>query len=296
MNFVSFAQKHSIMNYKNFSTKTKRLFNLMIVFLLLFVSYSCSKSEAPPEVTSGKICFYFTQYNDTLPQEYDTLKYTNAAGNRYLVSEIQYFISDVVLHKSDGTSQQVDQWKDIHYVDTDLPETQMWDVYDPIEPGDYTKVSFTFGINEEKNQSMMFVNPPERDMFWPEFLGGGYHYMKLNGKWLAEDGVVKPFDFHLGIGQTYAGGVIHPDSITGFVQNYFEVDLPNSSFTINAGDTLHFEIRMNVANWFQNPHIYNHDDWGGDIMQKQEVMQLGGENGKEDVFSFEEVIFLYPTK
>ncbi len=265
-------------------------------FVLLAIVFSCKKDDGAKVPTHGKIMLVFTQYCDGNHLEYDTMKYINAAGNHYLVNEIQYFVSDVVFHNTNGDSVLVDDVDDIHYIDTDLPETQCWDIADPIKPGVYTRVSFTFGINEAKNQSLMFVNPPERDMFWPEYLGGGYHYMKLNGKWLANDGAIKPFNFHLGIGQVYSGGVINVDSITGFVQNYFTVDLPNSSFTINAGDTLYYEVKMNIENWFQHPNIYNHDAWGGDIMQKQEAMHLACENGKMDVFSFEEVIFLYPTK
>ncbi len=256
-----------------------------MLFISFCLFFSCHKTDDPPKEEKGKIIFHFTQFNDGENLEYDTMIYTNAAGNDYLVNEIQYFISDVKLHRADGSVQIIDEWKDIHYVDTDIESTQTWQVYDPIEPGDYEKISFTFGISEEKNQSLMFLNPPERDMFWPELLGGGYHYMKLNGKWLADDGMVKPFDFHLGIGQIYAGGIVIPDSITGFVQNYFEVELPGSSFTIADNDTINFEIRMNVENWFQNPHIYNHDVWGGDIMQNQDAMKMGCENGGEDVFS-----------
>lgn len=262
--------------------KTIFLFTALIV---VFLSCDNSGGESPkPE--AAKINFHFTQYNGGSPQEFDTMKYENAAGNDYLVNEIQYFISDVKLHFEDGNVQLLDGWKDIHYVDTDLPETHTWNVFDDIENGVVEKVSFTFGITEEKNNSLMFVNPPERDMFWPEYLGGGYHYMKLNGKWLAENGTNKPFNFHLGIGQIYAGGIVHVDSITGFIQNYFEVELANSAFTMNDGDELDFEIRMNVENWFQNPNIYNHDEWGGDIMQKQNAMHLACENGKMDVFSF----------
>ena len=32
--------------------------------------------------------------------------------------------------------------------------------------------------------------------------------------------------FHIGIGQVYAGNSMNPDSIIGFVQNYFKVSLP----------------------------------------------------------------------
>jgi hypothetical protein len=272
-----------------------QIFVLILIFLTLGLFNSCGEKDDPPEEEKGKIVFHFTHFNDGAELEYDTMKYTNAAGNHYLVNEIQYFISDVKLYGTDGSVQMIDDWKDIHYVDTDIESTQTWQVYDPIEIGEYDKISFTFGINEEKNQSLMFLNPPERDMFWPEFLGGGYHYMKLNGKWLAEDNVIKPFNFHLGIGQIYAGGVIEPDSITGFVQNYFEVELPASAFSIAKGEEKHFEIRMNVENWFLNPHIYNHDEWGGDIMQKQDAMKLGCENGQQDVFGFQEILLIYPS-
>jgi len=267
-------------------TQVKTLFRYSFLILsgaLMAFVFSCTKDEPAPK--EAKIVLNFTHFCEGQPLEYDTMKYVNAAGNHYLVNEIQYFISDVKLHRSDGTFQLIDQFEDIHYVDTDIPATQSWQVFDPIIAGNYEKVSFTFGISEAKNQSLMFVNPPERDMFWPDILGGGYHYLKLNGKWLADNSSIKPFNFHLGIGQIYAGGEINTDSITGFVQNYFEVELPNSAFSIPDGDTLHFEIRMNVENWFQNPHIYNHDDWGGDIMQKQDAMKLGCENGEEDVFS-----------
>lgn len=281
---------------------------LPLLFILLLI-ISCDPTDENPEQKAGKITFTFTHYADNEPLKFDQLIYTNAAGNQYMVNEIQYFVSDVKLHRTDGTFQLIDAWKDIHYVDTDLPETHTWQVFDDIKPGSYQKISFTFGISEAKNQSMMFVNPPERDMFWPEVLGGGYHYMKLNGKWLAENQQVLPFAFHLGIGQIYSGGeanpillnpingkcqrccriytgsTTNPDSIIGFVHNCFEVELLNPAFTIKEGDSLAFEIRMNVQNWFRNPHIYDHNYWGGDIMQKQDAMKQGCDNGQADAFS-----------
>jgi hypothetical protein len=271
---------------KNHHLEKKPLFATSLTFFVLLSIFSgCNKKESPaPE--SSKIILNFTHYNNGVPQEYDTMKYENAAGNQYLVNEIQYFISDVRLQYSDGNTQLLDDWKDIHYVDSDLPETHTWPVFDELQAGDVETIVFTFGITAQKNNSLMFVNPPERDMFWPEVLGGGYHYLKLNGKWRTPEDQIYPFDFHLGIGQIYAGGVVHVDSITGFVQNHFDVELPGSSFTINEGESIEAEIRMNVENWFQNPNIYDHNNWGGDIMQTQAAMQLGCENGKKDVFSF----------
>ena len=252
-----------------------------LFFVILIVSViSCNKKNDTQAVNSGKLEFYFDHQIDGLNIDFDTLMYSNAAGNQYMVNEIQYFVSDITLYKSDGSSLLLDAWKDIHYVDTDLPETRGYAIQDVIPPGNYDSISFTFGISEEKNQSLMFVNPPESNMFWPEVLGGGYHYMKLNGKWKNLNGEIVPFNMHLGIGQIY-----DPESgeITSYVQNYFRVSLSNSAFSINAGDTIMFNIIMNAEEWFENPNVFDLNYWGSHIMQNQAAMQAVKENG-HDVF------------
>jgi hypothetical protein len=250
------------------------------------IAISCKDEEPePPAEKTGKIIFHFKHYLNNFPVQFDTLMYVNAAGNPYLVNEIQYFISDVKLYNNNDSALLIDDWKDIHYVDTDIPTTHSWEVFDKIPEGFYDSISFTFGIPEEKNHSFMYVNPPESFMFWPEYLGGGYHYLKLNGKWLEEGQQTQttPFDFHLGRGQVYYS---YPDSITGFIPNEFSVSLPNSGFQINTGQTVDINIFMNIENWFQEPNIYDHDIWGGYIMQNQNAMQMVKENGW-NVFSIE---------
>ena len=55
---------------------------------------------------------------------------------------------------------------------------------------------------------------------------------------------------------------------------------------MQSGQTLDFTIVMNVENWFKSPNVYDHNNWGGDIMQKQDAMKLACENGW-DVFTME---------
>jgi hypothetical protein len=45
---------------------------------------------------------------------------------------------------------------------------------------------------------------------------------------------------------------------------------------------------MQVENWFQSPNLYDHNTWGGDIMQNQEAMILGVKNGW-DVFKVKNI-------
>jgi len=256
---------------------------IILSFLVVVTTItSCSTGNPEPEYQSGKLKLEFAHYLNGQELIFDSLMYTNEAGNNYLVNEIQYFISDVTLHKNDGSKILLDGWEDIHYVDTDISESSTYSLADDIDIGDYKKISFTFGINEEKNNTLMFVNPPKSFMFWPELLGGGYHYLKLNGKWINELQQVSPFNFHLGIGQIYQS---YPDSIIGFIQNYFNIELPDYNIIINNNETTTLQIIMNVENWFRTPNTYDHNQWGGDIMQNQDAMQLGVQNG-HDVFSY----------
>ena len=256
-------------------------FILFSVVVVLFTA-SCCTGNPEPEEQYGKIRFHFEHRVDGQPIVFDQMIYKNEAGNEYLVNEIQYFISDVTFIKN-GSIFRPEYWENIHYVDTDIESTWTYILSNEFPLGTYDAISFMFGITEEKNQSLMFVNPPESFMFWPEYLGGGYHYMKLNGKWLDTLDQISPFDFHLGIGQIYYS---FPDSITEFVHNNFRVWPSGSDFEMQAGQTLDFTIVMNVENWFKSPHIYNHDEWGGDIMQNQDAMKTASENGW-DVFTIE---------
>ena len=260
-----------------------RLYFILIAILLVFfiLGSGCKKEKPTEEPSQQRISLQFNFLVDGEELQTDTLIYLNEAGNHYLVNEIQFFISDVTLHHPDGNTYLIQDSKEIHYIDSDLQETQSWHVSDNIPAGSYNSISFTFGINEEKNQSLIFPNPPESFMFWPEHLGGGYHYMKLNGKWLDENQQISPFNFHLGIGQTYYS---FPDSISGFVQNSFQVTLPNSSFTLGKDQTQEIQVMMNIENWFRSPHTYDHNVWGGKIMQNQAAMRQGCENG-HDVFT-----------
>ncbi len=256
---------------------------IAFVFLAFVAVIGCTKSHEDSNSNGGKIVFRFVHYVDGQPLVKDTMKYINAAGNVYSVSEVKYFISDVVLHKSDGSMQYIFKWKDIQYVDESLPQTTTWNVFDKIEPGDYDSISFTFGISKEKNISLMYVNPPEVNMAWPDQLGGGYHYMMINGFWKDTNNQKTPYNFHLGIGQIYSGAD-NTGTITGFVQNYFPVTLKNSGFSIRKGETKEIQIIMNIDSWFKTPHVYDHNYWGGAIMQNQAAMQMAKENGF-DVFT-----------
>jgi len=262
--------------------------NLLLIILFIIIFTACKKEKPGNVKDTAKISLKFEHLVEGQPVKLDTLCYINAAGNKYSISDVMYFISEVRLYKSDGSVRMISDWKEIHYVDEEIPETKTWYVYDKIETGNYDSVGFVFGIRSEKNKSFMFVNPPEVNMMWPDILGGGYHYLMINGFWINNSNQSEPYNFHMGIGQIYKNNIINTDSILGYVDNSFTVILPASSFSLVRDEIKEINIQMNIESWFKTPHIYDHNYWGGAIMQIQAAMQMAKENGW-DVFTVDKI-------
>jgi len=213
----------------------------------------------------------------------DSLCYHNEAGNAFMITEIQWFISRIELQNERGDWFRLDHkevefpfqyttdW--VFYIDTNIPESQVLEIA-PVPVGTYKTLRFVFGMNEEDNQTGLFTDPPESEMFWPDVLGGGYHYMKLNGRFVNTEGELVPLNVHLGIGQNA--------NHTEFYQNYFTVELP-LDFTVTENAENQLDLNMIVDNWFRNPNLYDFNVYGSAIMQNQAAQQALKENGK-DVF------------
>ena len=252
---------------------------LLSLFLISMMNVACDKT-----VGYGDTEIHISYTANEHPLMLDSLCYTNAAGNRFLVTEIQWFISKVTLvseqgdeyvlgHRNVTTLFETPQEK-VFYIDTNIPESQILET-SSIPCQRYVSLRFTFGLDQEDNVTGFFTDPPESNMFWPEPLGGGYHYMKLNGKYLDENGSLAPMNIHLGIGQN--------DDHSVFYQNHFSVELP-LSLDLQEGVANVINLDMNIDNWFRNPNTYDLIVFGSAIMQNQKAQQLLKENG-HDVFS-----------
>ena len=217
----------------------------------------------------------------------DTLDYENEAGNQFLITEIQWFLSNIQLLGQDGkwhtlkhfdATDSGDTGTDhIFYIDTDNPESHTLHGQ-KIPTGHYSLLRFTFGLDETDNRTGLFNDPPEAEMFWPYTLGGGYHYMKLNVKYLDSEGRLAPLAIHLGIGQN--------EDCTEFYQNYFTVECP-IDFNVKANTKNSIDITMVIDNWFRYSHTIDFNVYGSHIMQNQAAQQAFKENG-ENVFAINE--------
>ena len=232
---------------------------LSIILALLFATTACSDS-------AGSVTIIASHEVDGTPLVFDVLRYTNEAGNMYLVNEVQWFISNLELEDCNGNRVLLaDNW----YIDSNLPETQTLRVSE-VPAAVYTTLRFTFGMNDADNSSGRFPNPPESNMFWPDELGGGYHYMKLNGKYQNLDNLLAPLAIHLGKGQNAEH--------TEFYDNSFTVELP-VELDVYDGRDYPIGLVMNINQWFREPVVYDFNTFGSAIMQNQQAQQTLKRNG-----------------
>ena len=238
-----------------------------ILMISVFLAASCTKHE------KGSVEFFFTHTVDNTPVQYNQLIYSNAAGNQYQVNEIKYFISRICFIDTEGKSIEIKQNAGIHYVDCSFENTLRWKI-EEVPPRDYTAISFVFGLDENDNISHRFVNPPECNFSWPDFMGGGYHYMQINGKFLNKENNLQNMNIHTGIGQLYDEN----HDVTQFVHNYFTVTLP-IAFSVYSDNLTSLKLNMEIQHWFNSPNLYNFNEFGSGIMQNQKAQQLLRENG-----------------
>jgi hypothetical protein len=258
-----------------FNQEMKKYKSILPIFLAGMLICSCEEKPTPSNHIFLALNFEHRVNNKAF---IPNAPYINAANNKYRLHEIKYFVSSLHLYR-DGAKISIQQNEGIHYVDFSYNHTMQWQISQHLQEGLYDSIGFVFGLSAMDNQSYRFTNPPEVNMAWPQLLGGGYHYMMLNGWFYQGDSTETPLNIHLGKGQIYLGNNHNVDSLIGFVDNHFYVSLPKS-FLIKRDRTATLTIVMNIDKWFEAPFIYNFNDWGSHIMQNQSAMQMLKENGR----------------
>ena len=234
------------------------------VFLLFIVLLSCAGLSAQDG-------FWFTFSCNGNPLKLNDMIYKSKRGLAYQVAQCQYFVSDFALILKDGKDNLLPN--SVHYVDVEIPNTLKWFPSDDFSLQDVDSVKFTFGLDSVQNRSYRFKNPPENLMFWPDYLGGGYHYMKTNILYLDSQNNINAFNCHIGRGQVYdsEGEPIE------YINNDFIVKIPVKTIVVD-GKTFAV-INLDISTMFDYPNAELFTDYHG-IMNNQKAMGLFAENIK----------------
>jgi cytochrome c peroxidase len=240
-----------------------RSISRLVVGIVLVLGASCGESPKPEDPTFGTLVIELGHEVSGEPLVLGRLTYTNTAGNRFAIDRLRYYVSDVVLHGAAGAEHT----SGVHYCDLSADATQRITLPD-VPSGQYERISFVFGLDDTRNLTGALPSTPENDaMEWPAALGGGYHYMLLEGRF--EDATGSERTCRVQTGRLVSGGTS--------TSHYFEVTLPNSSVAIGTGTT-HLLALMDVGGWFADPP-YDFNDYGTDMAASAAAQQILEDNG-----------------
>ena len=209
-------------------------------------------------------------WNDQVVElsDFNQIKYTSANDDNISISKLRYLISNIKLHKNDGTYLTLNGYFLVDVNDQNLS------VLIPNIPFDnYSSVSFVFGFNEDDNIDGAYQDLNSVSWNWPEMLGGGYHFMQFEGKF-DNAGTESPFAYHMGTARVNDGV---------FEQNYFETEIEGFEF-LNSKE---IDINMDISQWFENPITWDLSIYNTALMPNYDAQKMMQANGSS-VFSLNE--------
>ncbi len=250
---------------------------IAILFALPLLLIGCKDDDdngnTPQEVS---VAFSFTQNWDGQPisnADYDITEYTNEHGEVLTLSKLVYLISDIEFVASDGTVYTAG---DYNLIDA-RNGTGLTFSPDVMVPEGSYQVRFTFGFDDEDNdQNYADLNSADGGWNVPLMLGGGYHYMRMEGKYTAE-GIIGETNFQYHAIRA-ADPMMNPILLT---DTSFQVSL--GQIAIQEGTEI--EIAMNVAEWFKNPNTWDLTQLYTMLMPNYDAQIMMSENGAGGVFS-----------
>lgn len=244
-----------------------KILKYILILSIVISIFGCDDDDTQYQ-TTGSIEFEFTHHwnNDVVTSnDFNIIKFENAHGELMSIVKLRYLISNIILHKSDGTELTIDGY---YLIDLTNNETSTFVQGIPFD--NYSGISFIFGFNESDNIDGAYNDLNATSWNWPSMLGGGYHFMQFEGKY-SDNGLESPFAYHMGTAKV-SDGV--------FEQNFFSVNLGGFSFSKDS--TL--DLKMNIAEWFVNPYEWDLNTYNVNLMPNYNAQKLMQQNG-QSVFS-----------
>ncbi len=251
----------------------------LIIFFIVITLWSCNNDDDTNNtVSQTNITLNFSHiWDDTAITNHDfnTVQYTNEKGDHLSITKLRYLISNITFQKPDGEKLVLDGY---NLVDVTNGTNLSFTPSTTIPTGDYSKVLFTFGFNNNDNYNTNY--PDLNTALWsvPTMLGGGYHYMQLEGKFIGNARTETGYAYHA------IRAVDNTGTTQVFQDTFFEVDLGPVTITDDAT----FEIDMNIAEWFKNPHTWDLNILGNMLMPNFDAQVMMFDNG-QNVFSLKSV-------
>ncbi|WP_346882410.1 MbnP family protein [uncultured Algibacter sp.] len=250
----------------------KTVFSMLLTLLL--VCTSCGNDDNST-IQATNITFNFNHDwdgNQVTNTNFNTLDFTNENGEKMSITKLRYLISDIVFTDENDIETRIDGY---NLVDVTNAEGLSFTATSGLANGTYKNVSFTFGFNNNDNyQNYTDLNSASWNV--PSMLGGGYHFLQLEGKFIDSTNDEVGYAYHA------IRAVDNSVSPQKFQDTFFEVNLGEVTISNNTV----FNINMNIAEWFKGPNTWDLNVLNNMLMPNFDAQVMMFENG-QNVFSLE---------
>ncbi|WP_055447105.1 MbnP family protein [Lacinutrix mariniflava] len=256
----------------------KRFFALLLCSTLAFTSCGEDLDDNLVLKTEAETTFNFTHNWDeteVTSASFDSIQYLNQNGDSLSIEKLRYLISDITFSREGEEDIVLDIYNLVDVTNsTNLsfsPETK-------IPLGQYTNVSFTYGFDDEDNIENAYPDLNSENWEVPniQMFGniGGYHYMQLEGRFINNADEETTYAYH---NIRAADGMATP------------ITTQDTSIQVNLGaititNDITFQVKMNIAEWFQNTYQWDLNTWNSSLMGNFDAQLRMNENG-QNVFS-----------
>lgn len=235
----------------------KQNFLTMMAFLIVTFSFNACKDDNHDDITGfGEVEIEFDHRagDDALVLGSE---YTNAAGEKLKFTTFDYYVSNLVLVKSDGTEYVVPKDDSYFLIKHDEPTSRAVKISN-IPAGDYTGLKFVIGVDSAKSVSPISERTGVLDpagaasgMYWS--WNAGYIFVKVEGTSPAAP--VDPgsgeniFQYHTGLFGGY-------DSPTLNNLKTVSMTVPDEAAKVRQGEEApHFHLFVDVLEMFKSPTV-----------------------------------------
>jgi len=256
----------------------KKILALLICLTIALTACSEDMDDNLTAKTEAETTFNFKHnWNETevTSANFNTIQYTNQNGEMLSIERLRYIISDITFSREGEDDIILDVYNLVDVTNnnnlTFTPELK-------IPTGEYTNVSFTFGLDNEDNaENYLDLNSESFNV--PAMLGGGYHYMQFDGKFINSSSIEQGFNYHA------IRAVDNPGMNPTFPQDtFFKVDLGATTIL----NDITFNVQMNIAEWFKSPNLWDLNEFNQMLMPNSTAQIMINQNGAS-VFSLEAV-------
>jgi len=206
--------------------------SLLLFFVILF---SCKKDVNPYTSVYSKAKFIVSLKCDGANVYLDSLMNINPSLNTYSVHNVNFYISNIKMKRDDDSIYSSNQ---IIYIDPLLSLKNAF-ILDSIPVGNYTEITYTIGIDSVLNIDYGLTSTIDNlNMAWPTAMGGGYHFLKMEGHYLDTQNIAQGYAIHLG-------------------KNENLIIIKQNQLLKQRNDTHEYSIIFNINEVFATPYNYN---------------------------------------